>query len=59
VERLIRAESAPAAAVASPVRSRLLDALLAVWVLLVFGLYTWRFATDWLAANLTRVAGLF
>ena len=43
----------------SPVRSRLLDMLLAAWVLLVFGLYTWRFATDWLAANLPRVAGLF
>ena len=37
---------------------RLLDGLLLGWVLLVFALYAWRFAGDWLAANLGRVAGL-
>lgn len=40
-------------------RGWLLDALLALWVFLVFGLYAWRFISDWLAANLGRVAGMF
>lgn len=40
-------------------RAALLDALLLLWVLVAFGLYAWRFAHDWLAANLGRVAGLY
>jgi len=39
-------------------RGWLLDALLALWVVTVFALYARRFAGDWLAANLARVAGL-
>ncbi len=40
-------------------RAALLDALLLLWVLVVFGLYAYRFAHDWLAANLGRVAAFF
>lgn len=54
-----RLTGAPAGRASAGRRRVLLDVLLAAWVLLVFGLYAWRFARDWLAANLYRVSGLF